>query len=213
MFKNKLYCIKGCKSKLFYMILTDKCKSRGNMETIYSKQFIFPNHIILWRNIYSQKTVDLKIPKLCEFNYKLLHNILPCGKVLYKWKKVQNDKCDHCGLQESAEHMLFSCNRIRNIWKLVSDVLKVNIGWKQIICGYPNHRDNPKICAINYIITIIAYAIFKQNSISKFENTDYRKINMLSKVKCEIRWYTSLLGNVDRKVVNNITYQTFVNNF
>ena len=44
---------------------------------------------------------------------------------------------------------------------------------------------------INYIITIVAYAIFKQNSISKFKQLNYSKCKLVVKVKVEFNLYSS----------------------
>ena len=48
-----------------------------------------------------------KIIKIAEFNYKILQNILPCGKVLHKWQHDISDKCNHCGEIETVEHNAF----------------------------------------------------------------------------------------------------------
>ena len=45
------------------------------------------------------------LPKLNEF--KILYNIVPCGKIVSKWKKNVNDKCEVCGEieQQSIRYM------------------------------------------------------------------------------------------------------------
>ena len=83
----------------------------------------------------------LKVPKLCEFNYKILHNILPCGKILSKWQKDISNKCQVCNKLESAKHMLYECQRVYEIWNNVSCILGINIRWKHIVCGFPKYVD------------------------------------------------------------------------
>ena len=85
------------------------------------------------------------ITKLSEFNFKLLHNIVPCGYVLSKWQCNINVKCEVCGEVESTKHMLFECERVKCIWKLISVALKCDISWKRVICGYPNYEVSKKI--------------------------------------------------------------------
>ena len=63
----------------------------------------------------------------------------------------------------------------------------------------------------NYIITIIAYAIFKENSHCKFEKKDYRMCNILAKIKSDIEWYDKILEKVDRKVHCCETFRYFCN--
>ena len=65
---------------------------------------------------YKQKIVDIKIVKLKEFNFKLLHNIVPCGKTVSKWNKNISEWCAICGECETTKHMLFECKRVNNIW-------------------------------------------------------------------------------------------------
>ena len=103
----------------------------------------------------SQKTVILKIPKLCEFNYKLIHNLVPCAKLLAKWNKIKCDKCEYCGEMETTKHMLFECTRTMGIWNTVSELLKLNITWKHVVCGFPKYTCDVKVVALNYIISII----------------------------------------------------------
>ena len=206
-FNNSVHSIKGSKSKLYYLMLSSRCKSRGNMESVYAKQFSFPNHVKIWKNVYQQKVVNLKVPKLCEFNYKILQNILPCGRTLYKWKKIKCDKCEYCGKEESIEHMLYGCERIKLIWKRISDIINVNISWKQIVCGFPNVTNSSKINAINYVLSIVAYIIFKQNSLSKYENIDYKSVHILPRVKHEIKWYACLINTIDKSVAKHVLFK------
>ena len=69
-----------------------------------------------------------KIPKVCEFNFKLLQNIVPCGKIC-KWQKNVFNACEHC-LEIETRHMLYECPRVLEIWNLVSIVINVNLNWK-----------------------------------------------------------------------------------
>ena len=126
-FRNKRYEIQACTSKLLYNMLKQKEISRGYMESVYAQKCGFENDKQLWHTIYLQKLVDIGVPKLREFNLKLLHNILPCGYVLNKWEKHVNNKCPVCDEDETVKHMLFDCNRIREIWRCISDAINVPV--------------------------------------------------------------------------------------
>ena len=110
---------------------------------------------------YEQKVTSLSVAKLCEFNFKMLHNIMPCGNTLHKWQSNISEKCVKCGLIESVEHMLFECKEVKFIWKSVSCVLNVNVKWKNIVCGLLASEDNKNVLFINYVLSVVAYAIFK----------------------------------------------------
>ena len=47
--------------------------------SIWIKEFQYADTSI-WMRIYFKKTICLTIPKLRDFNYKLLHNVVPNGK-------------------------------------------------------------------------------------------------------------------------------------
>ena len=108
------------------------------MESIWSRAFNFQNCESMWINIYEQKVLDVNVVKIAEFNFKVLHNVIPCGKILNKWQGHISDKCEDCKQIETAEHLLYSCNKIKKVWEKVSLVLKMNIKWKNIVCGLPS---------------------------------------------------------------------------
>ena len=51
--------------------------------------------------------------KLREFNFKVLHGILPCNKNLKQWKVRISDHCDVCGQIQTIEHLPLTCLRLR----------------------------------------------------------------------------------------------------
>ena len=135
-YRNKVYNIKDKRSSFFYNIFKSKLERKGNMESIYSKQFVFENSIDVWKSIYEQKMKHIKTPKLAEFNFKLLHNIIPNGFILSKYGK-SNSNCSYCNLEETTFHMLYECARVKHLWSIVSHCLGIDIKWKQVICGFP----------------------------------------------------------------------------
>lgn len=205
--KNKLHEIAKAKSKLFYEMLMKNATSRGNMESILSRDFNFDNNIDVWKKIYTQKLIVIKIPKLCEFNFKLVHNIVPNGKILSKWKEGISDKCTYCKEVETTKHMLFKCKRVLEIWKIISNILKVDIMWKHITCGFPKYNASKKISCLNYIICIVAYSIFKENSMCKFEKYDYAQSNLLFKLKSNFMYYRMVLNKFDKHVTRDISFR------
>ena len=74
------------------MMLISWQTSTPHMEMI---TFLRSKHI--WQSIYKQKSClhVLKLLKLNELNVKKnLHNIIPCGNILSKWKKNVSGKCE-----------------------------------------------------------------------------------------------------------------------
>ena len=192
------------KSKFFYAILKARKESRPNMETIYARNFNFENNKVIWKDIYEQKLVDINIVKVKEFNFKLLQNILPCGKVLSKWKPTISSKCSCCNEIETVLHMLFECNRIREIWNKISLCLNCNISWKNIVCGWPNYIRSSKIRSYNIIISTIAYSIFKVNSNCKFEEKIYNNVQLIRYICQYLSYYTNVILDIENNSLINM---------
>ena len=111
----------------FYELLKKEVQERNYMEARLSERFHFENTIFVWKSIYMQKVKFVYCVKLAEFNFKVLHNLVPCGYTISKWDKNIQSKCDYCGNEETTEHMLLTCNRINVIWSNLEKVLKMNI--------------------------------------------------------------------------------------
>ena len=107
--------------------------------------------------------------KLAEFNYKLLHNILPCGIWLKKWNILQSHLCILCNVPEDYEHVFISCQLLKPFWTNITELLlrtfqlNININFKLVVLGFEINRikTNENIHAVNTILTLAKYTIFK----------------------------------------------------
>jgi hypothetical protein len=193
---NQIHVIDTQKSKFFYSILASKCMSKGNMETLYSREFKFENNHKNWRTIYQQKLKDIKVRKLSEFNFKILHNIVPCGYVVSKWQRSVKIECEVCHEIESTKHMLYDCPQVNSIWKLISHPLNCDVSWKNIVCGFLMNNKSRKITALNFVIVVVAYTIFKENSHCKFNELPYACVNLNVKVKQNLMYYKCIMEGI-----------------
>ena len=57
-----------------------------------------------------------KETKLSMFQYKIIHNILPYGNMLYMMKILNSLLCNYCNLLETLPHMLVECNTVHDFW-------------------------------------------------------------------------------------------------
>ena len=206
--KNRYHKVTQEKSKFFYDCLKDRISARGNMETIWARNFEFSNCAFVWTKIYKQK-VSIGLAILEEFNFKVLHNILPCGKVLSKWLQNTSEKCRHCGEIETTEHMLFYCRNIMKVWNLISEVIKVNVKWKNIVCGFPSSEDSKSIRFINLVITIVAYGIFKSSNKSRWTNQN--QIDRIEQIVAkDIMFYRLIFRTKEDNVLEDVRIQTII---
>ena len=65
--------------------------------------------------------------KLCilsyEFNFNILHNIIPCSRMVNKCNMNISGKCKRCSNIENTHHMLYACTHIKCALLAKSDKL------------------------------------------------------------------------------------------
>ena len=80
-----------------------------------------PSSISKWNDIYQIDDNDwssiFRVPFTCSkdtylqtFQFCILHRIFPCNKWLYTLKVIDSELCEHCGIIDTIEHYLFSCD-------------------------------------------------------------------------------------------------------
>ena len=92
-------------------IIIDNKASQATCETFWNRRF---QRKIEWNDIWPNQTINLtKHFKLVEFNFKLLHHILPSGTHLHKWNMSNSNLCIVCNVQDDYEHVFTSCHLLR----------------------------------------------------------------------------------------------------
>ena len=79
------------------------------------------------------------------------------------------------------EHMLFKCDVTSGIWNAVSELINVNIKWKNIVCGLPSSENNRNVKLINLVISAIAYSIFKVSNKKRWGNGNDNILHVIVK--------------------------------
>ena len=75
-------------SSLLYKILLNKNVIKSNAKKIWSNEFNFTYETQFFKNIFIKKVQNQELPKLAEFSYKILNNILPTNEMVIKWNKT-----------------------------------------------------------------------------------------------------------------------------
>jgi hypothetical protein len=149
-------------SKLVYCNLIKNKVTKCYCELYWNSLF---EQNINWTTIWTDQTRNLTDNvKLAEFNYKILHLILPSGKLLKRWKLSDTDLCLVCHVIDDYEHMFMSCIRVKNMWQKISYIFKysfkinVYISFETLILGQQINACNKKfIKFVNIIVTIAKY--------------------------------------------------------
>ena len=150
------------KAKDYYNILTKKIKKRTHNENYWNN--IFPDHPI-WEKVYIARIKQQPIKKLADFNYKLIHRILPNQENLCYWKISNSNKCRFgCEAIENYDHLFINCPRLSELKLKVEQILQqlgisVKLTLKTLIFGYKTVY--PAYNHLNRLLTHIFYAIFK----------------------------------------------------
>ena len=142
------------KTKTYYYWLIDQKCEVPKLQDKLSKKFT--NYNIDFKLVYITKIKNINDLKIAAFNYKILHNILPCNKNLKLWGKRTDDVCDVCGLVQDVFHLIYECEFNKCIWIITSNVLGHDLTIEDVIIG---HR---RLGNVDHFITsIFLFYIYK----------------------------------------------------
>lgn len=98
--------------------------------------------------------------------------------------------------------MLFNCLKIRPIWEEMCDILDFEITWEHIVIGRNGSEEN--VFINNFLLSVVAYAIFKENSHCKFSEKNYAQVDISSAILRNINFYKALLSNDLNKKISDL---------
>lgn len=116
---------------------------------------------------YVKKVKLIKDKKLSETNFKILNNILPCNRNLYKWGKRDTVLCDICQEEETISHLLYYCRYAQTVWSVINQVFGNEYGdisHDNVIFGVDLDM------SLNYVISIVVYYIYRDWLVCSLEN-------------------------------------------
>ena len=164
---NHINDLESAKAKPYYNILVNLkiCKpvSEQHWRDIFRKENID------FKTVYTNKIRYIKDKKIAEFNFKVLHQILPCNVNLFRWKKKMSDLCDICNIPETIEHELYYCNKVRNIWQDLNTILDIDINIENIVLGLNIDK------ASNFALSLIAFYVYKDWLLKSLKNENQNK--------------------------------------
>ena len=94
------------------------CSANITSMTRYLDQYCNDEYVT--RNAFVKKLLKEPEIKLKEFNFKILHGILPCNSNLKKWKIRSVDVCDVCNQIQTIEHLLYGCCYVKPLWQRIN---------------------------------------------------------------------------------------------
>ncbi len=204
LYRNTLYCTKTQKSRFYYNILISKKNVRNYMEKTWERTFDMD---IEWQKVYQNQVYNVQERKLGEFNYKLICNIINTRTNISKWNKNVNANCQFCNNRQTVKHLLFECPRVENLWKLIGNILQVNIRYKHLVIG--NVVENDFILNRNLVLSYIAYGVYKfwilaENNKLRFDNDSLADFIKKDLFKRSLYIKNNLFLNIIDKIIRNM---------
>ena len=126
------------------------------------------------------KVVQEKEKKLKEFNFKLLHGIMPCNKNLFRWKIRPYDICGVCQEIQTIEHLLYNCSYVKPLWNVVDFVFDTKVNFVQIL-------GLDELFVHGSVTTLICFLIYKEWLLLSLENSKRNPLICLDYFKNEIK--------------------------
>ena len=153
------------KSNLYYIDFLCKKVSDITIMSPFFHPYCIENDIDE-ATIFVRRVCQEKEKKLKEFNFKVLHGIMPCGVNLKKWKIRNTSSCDVCDKEQTIVHLLFECEYISGLWAKVKQALDTDSVCGSVICGTldGNYQNN------NIVITLVSFLIYKDWLLHSLDN-------------------------------------------
>ena len=198
------------KSKNIYITLITKIAIRHYMEKRWSNRFNKTIGYNDWKDIYRRKVEKIVCKKLADFNFKLLHNLIYTGYILSKWNSSISSKCVVCGENDTVEHLLYECSRVKCLWEKVGEILKLKILWHHLVLGLNENNAEQINKTRNNILSIIVYAIFATWVKCGDRKENFKYLNLETNVCNYLSNYTNVFKRFDIKLTWFVKYYSYV---
>ena len=173
--ENENQC-KHTKSKPFYLRLKHQIMSNDETLPQLLQPYCSVDGVI---DVFTRKLLLEKEIKLKEFNFKLLHGILPCNKNLKRWRIKESEQCDVCNMPQTIEHLLFKCYYVKPLWRVVESLCNIRVSF-EVILGVHDSND------YDNLMTVVSFLIYKEWLILSLDNKSKSRNMVLQHFKEEL---------------------------
>lgn len=111
-----------------------------------------------WPMIFTSPYLHVRETKLQTLQFKIIHRILPCNKLLKIYRIKDSDECEYCGKKDDIAHFFINCAASQMLWKRIWRWLEFQVKCRHIILSEPEillgvHGEYHK--NLRYIINVI----------------------------------------------------------
>ena len=158
---NKFYCYEKLSVKEIYNCLVCKSIETPIVQNTLNKMVATE---IEWNKAYRRLYTTTIYIKLREFQFEILHNILPVNQILYRWKLIDSQRCSYYFInEESISHLFCQCHRSVTLyvqireWCRQYDLNLPKLNTENVLIGYTSESDCNLI--INHILLIYKWVV------------------------------------------------------
>ena len=144
-----------------------------------------------FKDIYIRKIKNVAEIKIRDFNFKVLHMILPCGQNLKRWGKRNFDTCQICNVTHDIPHLLYNCTKARRAWDIFRQVSNVSLSLNDIIIS----DFQPEMYTL---VSLYSYLIYKEWLVHN-EEKYWKNTNILTFMKWELKNKAKIYDNLGGK--------------
>ena len=146
-----------------------------------------------WKNLYNDNNINfgsvykkqicdkLFDKQIAEFNFKILHLILPCWENLTKWKITDSRMCKICGVTHNVQHLLFECEKSKSIWQHFTLCFKETVDMRSIAFGEKFEKNS------SFFISLLSFYIYKEWNLYKSDTEEWKRNDIINFVKRNLK--------------------------
>lgn len=120
-----------------------------------------------WKDHYTRAFRTTRETKYQSFQCRLLHRVITCNHLLFRWKMREDGLCDVCDREDTIEHFFYNCPSSRNFWSQVKtwvlgaiQVSLAGLTIKEFLLGVPSVF--PQAHIVNYLLLHGRFFIHRQ---------------------------------------------------
>jgi hypothetical protein len=197
-FKGKaIEDFKAPKSKPLYLSLVG-LKSSAPEKLQQYWEGVLRLYDIDFQKVFEIKVKRVKDKKLAEFNFKILHNILPCNANLFKWNKGDTKMCPLCKVEEDIPHMLHACIFAEKIWVEFRFVTGFDIELQDIVLGGRLNFE------YSFVVSCVAYLIYKNWLIHSINGKKRENNGSLRLMRPDLKYRSAVFRHLHWHLISDI---------
>ena len=195
------------KAKHFYILLNEFKKENPQVSLFWQEILQLPINFE-WSHVLDFKLKKIKDNRVRQFNFKLLHKVLPFKDNLYKWKITYDMLCTYCNESESFIHILLKCRQVAVFWQkihhLVTNLFQkdIELGEKIILIGF--NIEDPEFLLMNVLIVYAQYAIYKVYILNHLRSKSFNSHSIWMTFKSDFMFYVNWQYRNQEQLISNI---------